>query len=188
MKYFKILLILSISLNLKTVFASDDHDHKDEKKSHSSEEAGHNEKKENEDKHDDHAENEEHGDDHAESEENLQVGPEKGILEANKEKGFRLSAEAEKNFSVKKIKVSKAHGIEIPKSAQVTSGMEINLYRLRDGFYKRIDFTVVSSNSTTMTVSSKDLSINDEIALTGLGFLRISEISAFDGAPAGHSH
>ena len=77
---------------------------------------------------------------------------------------------------------------EIPKAAIVTSGIEVNLYRYRDGYYKRIDFTVVSSHQGTLVVASKDLSSADEIAISGLGFLRISEIAAFDGAPAGHSH
>jgi len=192
MKIFNVLVICALAFNSNFVFAGDDHDHKKGDKPHASDQKGHNDKTKKEDDHDDHEEGEKHadedGDNHGEEEGNPQVGADKGILEANKEKGFKLSPEAEKNFSINKMKVAKAHNIEIPKSAQVTSGLEINLYRVRDGYYRRIDFTVVSSNSTTMIVNSKELSPNDEIALTGLGFLRISEVSAFDGAPAGHSH
>jgi len=197
MKYLKYLIALTLSFFLNVSFASDDHDHdkKDEKKStaKSSQEDDHSKEGEHKDEkeeahgdeHGEHKEGEEHGE---ESEENAQVGKDKGILEANKEKGFKLSPEAEKNFSVIKVKVVSAISIEIPKSAVVTSAMEVNLYRLRDGFYKRIDFKIKSTNSTSMTISSDELTANDEIATTGLGFLRISELAAFDGAPAGHSH
>ena len=77
---------------------------------------------------------------------------------------------------------------EIPKEAVVTAGLEVNLYRYRDGFYKRIDFEELKRLGNKIQIRSKDLKSGDEIALTGLGFLRIAEIAAFGGAPEGHSH
>lgn len=186
MRKLLISLVLTFSFSSFPALASEDHDHKDEAKPSSVEHQDHKDGDKHDEKeeegHGDHADGEEH------EEENPQVGPDKGIVEANKEKGFKLSAEAERNFGIQKIKVLKIQSLEIPKNAIVTAGMEVNLYRYRDGYYKRIDFKTIASNQSSATVTSKDLVLNDEVAVSGLGFLRISEISAFDGAPAGHSH
>lgn len=136
-------------------------------------------------KHDEHGHDDKHDSD---QEKNPQVGPNKGILMASEEDGIKLSPEAEKNFEIKKIKVLTANAIEIPKNAIVTAGLEVNLYRYRSGFYKRIDFREIKRLGNTVQVQSKDLKSGDEIAITGLGFLRIAELSAFSGAPEGHSH
>jgi hypothetical protein len=127
-------------------------------------------------------------DEHGHGDENAQIGADKGILEADKDKGFKLSPEAEANFKVEKIKVQSSDGVEIPKKALVTSTIEVNVYRYRDGFYKRIDFDTISKNTTNLKIKSKDIKQGDEIATTGLGFLRVTEIAAFDGAPEGHAH
>jgi hypothetical protein len=127
-------------------------------------------------------------DEHEHEEVNPQVGSEKGILEASEEQGIKLSPEAEKNFEVKRMRLSSNGAFEIPRSAIVTAGTEVNLFRFRNGFYKRIDFIFLSKKSDKAVVSSKDLKVGDEIALTGQGFLRIAEIAAFGGAPEGHSH
>lgn len=127
-------------------------------------------------------------DEHGHGDENAQIGADKGILQADKDKGFKLSPEAEANFKVEKIKVQSSDGIEIPRKALVTSTIEINVYRYRDGFYKRIDFDTISKNTTSLKIKSKDIKQGDEIATTGLGFLRVTEIAAFDGAPEGHAH
>lgn len=189
----------------KTLKKAHDHEDKHEEKEanhdehgdHDSESKHEDHDKEENSQHNDHAEDEVNGehkehDEHAEEgehgEENVQVGPNKGIVEANKENGFKLSAEAEKNFSIQRVKVLTTSSVQIPRNAIVTSGIETNLFRVRNGFYKRIDFVKISSVDNAITIRSDDLKINDEIAISGLGFLRISEIAAFDGAPSGHSH
>lgn len=160
----------------------DDHgeagDHDDHNKGQKTEQADHK----------DHEEHDEHGEEGEQGEENVQVGPNKGIVEASKENGFKLSAEAEKNFSIQRVKVLNLKAIQVPREAVVSSGIEVNLFRIRAGYYKRIDFVKVSVVDNKLTIRSNDLMIGDEIAVSGLGFLRISEIAAFDGAPSGHSH
>ncbi len=179
-KYFLIVCLLSL---IGFVQASDDHDHSSEKKE-KSESAEHKDHDEHEGEEGGHG----HGDEHEGEEENPQVGPNKGILEASEDKGIKLSPEAEKNFRIQKIKVINAATVEIPKSAVVTAGVEVNLYRYRTGLYKRIDFEQLSKSGNKITIRSKDLKNGDEIAITGLGFIRIAEIAAFGGAPEGHSH
>ncbi|MFN3695853.1 MAG: hypothetical protein ACK4VO_00320 [Pseudobdellovibrio sp.] len=208
-KFFTILLYFSF-VSLSFSYASDDHDHKKEeakkaqpesKKNqdehgHKDEESHDHAKEDShehgkEDEHsgeEEHAHSEEEGDEHGHGEENSQVGPDKGILEASEDDGIKLSPEAEKNFDIEKFEVTNANGISIEKSTLVTSGIETNLYRYRNGFYKRIDFKVLSKNGNKLTVASKDLSKGDSIVTKGSGFILIAEIAAFGGAPEGHSH
>ncbi len=197
--YYLAIGLLTVFVFVGTAQASDEHDHASEKKpkaeSPKHKEHGTHEDKKGEDheaehKHSDkEAEDHGHGDEHANSEEeNPQVGPNKGILAASEEEGIKLSPEAEKNFEIQKFKITAASSFEIPKDAIVTAGLEVNLYRYRAGFYKRIDFDQLSRSGNKISIRSKDLKSGDEIAITGLGFLRIAEIAAFGGAPEGHSH
>ena len=78
--------------------------------------------------------------------------------------------------------------MQIPKSAIVTSGAEVNVYRFRDGYYKRIDFARVGQSGNTIMIQSSELNSSDELVISGTSFLRTAELTAFDGAPTGHSH
>lgn len=163
--------------------ASEKNDHA-HSKAEPAEQAEHEDHKEHEEQAE-HKENKEH-DEHDE-EERSQVGPDKGILEASEDKGIKLSPEAEKNFEIEKIAFH-AGQITLNLTAFVTAGVEINVFRFRDGFYKRIDFIKLSQTNNQITIASKDLVKGDYIVTRGLGFLRIAEIAAFGGAPEGHSH
>lgn len=204
MKYLLVVIYTFFSL-IPFSYAEEGHDHKHEEKKvdaqsdeekKSDEEHGH-EHIENEDdtqtkheEHDGHDDHEGHSDEPGgeHSEENSQVGADKGILEASEEKGIKLSPEAEKNFGIEKVAVNNSQPITISKKTIVTSGVEVNIYRYRDGFYKRIDFAQIGKNDSTFTISSKDLAKGDYIVTKGLGFILVAEIAAFGGAPEGHSH
>ncbi len=115
------------------------------------------------------------------------VGAEKGVLEASADKGIRLGEKAEKKFGIKTLAFVSG-SITLPKSAVFFGLQEKNLYRLRDGFYKRIDFSTLSKSNSQFTITSPDLKSGDQIVTEGLGFLRIAEIAAFGGVAHGHSH
>lgn len=151
-------IILVCSLSFSKVIASEDHGHDDEKHEQDEEEA------------------------------NSNMGPDKGIVEYDEANGFKLSAEAIKNFELKTLRLVKAGPWSVPSSAALYSAEEINLFRVRDGFYKRIDFTTDKKTPTELIVRSKELKENDEIVIHGVGFLRTAEIVATGGAPEGHSH
>ncbi len=172
-----LILVLSLIFSLTHTFAAEEHhDHEEKEEAH-----------EHHDEHNDHDEHEEdHHDEH--EEENSQVGPDKGITEASDENGIKLSPEAEKNFEIAKVAVGKDGKISISTAAIVTAGVEVNVFRYRDGFYKRIDFNKLTQTNSQITLSSKDLAAGDFVVTQGLGFLRIAEIAAFGGAPEGHSH
>jgi hypothetical protein len=123
-----------------------------------------------------------------EAEEGGKVGPGKGIIEANERLGFKLSPEALKNFDLKNILLKGDGPWKLPASAIVKAGEEVNLFRLRDGFFKRIDFQNLSKSGQTVIVDSDDMRDGDVIVVSGLGFLRIAELAAFGGVSEGHSH
>lgn len=123
-----------------------------------------------------------------ENEESSNVGPEKGITEANKEKGFKLSKDASKNFELKSIQLVGPGPWTLPLSARMLSQEEENLYRVRAGFIKRIEFHILSKDPEgKMLVNSEELSAGDEIITAGVGFVRIAELAAFGAPPEGHS-
>jgi hypothetical protein len=101
---------------------------------------------------------------------------------------FQLSPEAVKNFELKTWKLQGRGPWPVSNRAIVHSGEETNLYRLRDGFFKRVDFQIVKKSDDRLFVASKDLREGDEIVVSGLGFLRIVELAAFGGVSESHSH
>ena len=166
----KIILIATIVLSVLMPFfvSAQEHEHKDGEKHAESESAKPEEKTEK-------------------KEESSQVGPNKGITEADEKVGVKLSPQAEKNFEIKRIKVSANGTVTVPKEAIVTTVAESNLFRFRNGFYKRIDFQEVSRSQNNVTVKSNELNSTDEVVVQGLGFLHTAEFSAFSGE-TGHGH
>ncbi len=155
-------------------------DHKEEKKS--------DHEKHEESEHSDHDDHDKKGEDGEHAEANPQVGPDKGILEASEENGIKLSSEAEKNFEIERAAVGQNGRITLSTKSIVTAGDEINVYRYRDSFYKRVDFVRLEQTGGQVSISSTELKVGDFVVTKGLGFLRIAEIAAFGGAPEGHSH
>lgn len=108
--------------------------------------------------------------------------------DGDEEKGFQLSAEAFKNFGIQLRKIETGAPLKLSRKSIFFGLEERNLYRYRDGFFKRVDFKTLSKTKTEFTVTSDDLIAGDEIAVEGLGFLRIAELAAFGGVAEGHSH
>lgn len=157
----KRIILFSFLLLSLSAYSSGKHDSHNEKEGHTE---AHEEKhgKEHAQEHDDH-------DDH------------------DKEKGFKLTDKAQKKFGLQYSSV-KNSSLEIPKEAIFRGLNEVNLYRLREGFYKRVDFKILEEKKDSVTISSSDLKAGDQIVTSGLGFLRIAEIAASGGISDSHSH
>lgn len=181
----KLIYLLSFLLLAPTLMVSHLHANEKEHEQHAHENhTDEHESAEHAD-HDEHSEAEDH---HEHGEENNIVGPGKGIESASEKDGIRISAQAEKNFEIKRTKIQNLSQIEILKKWIVTAGTEVNLYRYRDGHYKRIDFITLKKSQDKQWIKSAELKAGDEIVTNGMGLLRIAEIAAFGGAPEGHSH
>jgi hypothetical protein len=123
---------------------------------------------------------------HEEAEESSAVGPDKGII-AKSEEGMKISPEAFLNFGVKTIPFS-----EFKNSIPMTALIEIKdgkyLYRMRDGWIKRVPIKILQKNKDMIVVEASPLQTKDEVITQGVGFLRAAELVAEQGDSQGHSH
>jgi hypothetical protein len=125
-------------------------------------------------------------DDEAESA--AKIGKDYGIESFDPLTGFSLSSEARKNFDVDPRAIEGNGPWAMPSGAIVTSGLEENLYRLRDGKFKRIDFELLQKvGSDQVSIKSKFLKAGDSICTKNLGFLRIVEIAASGDGSSEHA-
>ncbi|MFG1503962.1 hypothetical protein [Halobacteriovorax sp. ZH5_bin.2] len=134
------------------------------------EEHGHDEHKHEE--HDDHD-----GHDHHHGHGAEKTGEGMAITKVDKEHGFQLSKEAQKRLAIKTTLYKKSLK-GIPDSAYVVVGKERALYRKRAGFFKLID----EHELTGAFVKG------DEIVVSGIGLLRVSDIFSTDESEYGHAH
>lgn len=103
------------------------------------------------------------------------------------ENGFKLNEAAMKTFEIKTVKIVSLQ-IKVSKNAIYKGLNEVNIYRFRDGLFKRIDFKTLSQDKNDYLVSSPDLKVGDGIVVNGIGFLRMAEIAASGGLSDSHSH
>jgi len=126
---------------------------------------------------------------HAESEKheeaNNGVGPDKGIIEKNENDGFKFSQEAIKTIGYKTINYQ-TEIFEIPTKALVQVKDDKSIYRLRNGWFKRVDIQIIKKNADSILLKASDLKSGDQIVVTEVGYLRIAEVFSEEGAE--HSH
>ena len=112
----------------------------------------------------------------------------KGVLAASEEEGLRLASEPLATFGIKTLALEGAGPWRVPASARLFSLEEVNLYRQRDGFFRRIDFIEVQREGESLLIRSGALRAGDAVATEGIGYLRLIELNALGGEPAGHAH
>ena len=140
--------------------------------------------------HDDHRKEEKYEEKHEEKhEENHDDNDHEEHAEHKEEvlDGFRLNVASTKTFEITFLKYS-SQKITVPESAIYKGLNEVNVYRFREGLYKRIDFKTISKTKSDYIISSVDLSAGDQVVVSGVGFLRIAEIAASGGLSDSHSH
>ena len=116
------------------------------------------------------------------------IGPERGVLAATAENGFRLAPEPIATFGIKVTQLAGAGPWRLPRATQVFSLEEVNIFRFRDGFFKRIDFNLTRREGDWIVIGSDALRAGDSVATDGVRFLRMIELNTLGGEAAGHSH
>lgn len=148
------------------------------------------ESKAKENDHDDHEHKEKTTDKHEEEveheEANTSVGNGKGIIEVSAD-GFKLSPEAIKTISYKSIKIESDQFFIHKKYIMYSKG-DKKLYRLRNGFIKSVDFSILNSIGETFKAQSKEFKKGDELIISSIGHIRVAELVALGGNAVGHSH
>ncbi|MBI4396791.1 MAG: hypothetical protein HY548_06835 [Elusimicrobia bacterium] len=129
-----------------------------------------------------------HEDEHGEEETGVaNVGPDSAVLEADPDRGFRLSEKARRTLDVE---FKPASGL-LPKSSVVHFKDETGVYRVRDGWFKLIEGEAEPHGHQVRFVPEHkgDLRKSDRIAVKGVPLLRVTELDVFSaggGDPHGH--
>lgn len=114
------------------------------------------------------------------------IGPDKGITE-RKDESFKLSPEAIKTLEVE-VKPYGGGTLIIDRKAIVFTKNDTSIFRMRDGWFERIDVKIVQKMGGRYLVTSEQLKNGDQYAVSGVNFLRIAELSTEEGAEQGHAH
>lgn len=97
------------------------------------------------------------------------------VVAFSKEDGFKLSNNAIINLGVS-FKSLKGNGPwMVPKSAIVRIKHSTGVYRKWDGWITMVLVKIIKQTKETVTIKSIDLQDQDEVALTGVTFLRMTE-------------
>lgn len=140
------------------------------------------------------AHEDDHDDHHADESES--TGQKKGITEYDTEKGFKLSDKALKTFDLKLVQLPAGPRWKIPATSVVASGDDLGVFRLREGFFKRVSFQKMNQPSQNpasqrereVVLESRELRAGDSVVISNTGFLRVVELAASGGVATGHSH
>jgi hypothetical protein len=169
------ILFCAFSASFAEEKTGDKHEKHDESEKHEDHE-GH-------EKGDEHKDEKEHG---HEEEENTAVGPDKGILEKS-EHGFKLSPQAIKSFDLKTQNYLNPTA-EFPRATLVEVKEEKFVYRLRDGWIKKVPVKVLGKHKLVVNLELSQFHAGDQIIVGGTGFVRVSELVVEEGVSEGHSH
>lgn len=104
----------------------------------------------------------------------IEVGPHKGVTEVEKDRSFKLAPEAVKRLEIK-LTLFGGHSVTLPAGALVRTLNDHRIFRLREGWYKSVDFKVLKRAADSVVVTSKDLLPGDSVVSGGVGFLRTIE-------------
>lgn len=165
----KTVLFFSLLLSSLGLLGGEGHGHKENHKEDYKQDRKEDHKTAHKDEHDD------HGDEHGEHNEEASAD------------GFKLNEKSTKKFGIQTLEV-KDTTLEVPREAIFKGLSEVNVYRLREGLYKRVDFKTIENKKETLKISSAELKTGDRVVVGGVGFLRIAEIAASGGISDSHSH
>lgn len=115
------------------------------------------------------------------------VGEDKGVTEASRENGFKLTPESVRHLGLKAIEPKKdGKSVLLPRSALVSVKREQFVYTLNNGFYKSIEVVVAKTSPTQITVTPEHDPILGQVVTEGVHFLRNIEVDIFSGSEADH--
>jgi hypothetical protein len=109
------------------------------------------------------------------SEANVELKAGGAVTAFVKEDGFKLSSKALVNLGINFTSLVGANKWELPKSALVRIKKSIGVYRRYDGWITMVLVSIVEKKKSTVVVKSVDLESGDEVAISGVKFLRMTD-------------
>lgn len=114
------------------------------------------------------------------------VGPGKAVLEVSKDNAFRLSDAAVKRMGVRFVKFPGGAVVTLPTSALIDYQAETGIYRLRDGWLKRVDVSTIKRTETQADVKAAALAAGDRVVVAGTALVRVAELDIAGGGESAH--
>lgn len=111
----------------------------------------------------------------SENEGSSRVGDAFAVRAFTKEDGFKLSAEAGATLGVEYAKLVGKGPWHVPKGALLTLKLSSGVYRRYQELNTLVLIKTIKVNADTLLISSEDLQDGDEIAVSGVSFLRMTE-------------
>ena len=105
----------------------------------------------------------------------VEIKPSGAVTAFNKEDGFKLSEKAMKNLGISFNSINGNGPWAIPKSSLVRIKHSVGVYRKWDGWITMVLVDIIGQTNNTVIVKSLDLEAKDEVAITGVSFLRMTE-------------
>lgn len=106
---------------------------------------------------------------------NVEIKKGGAIMAFSKDDGFKLSNKAMKNLDITFSRLKGNLSWEIPKSALIRIKHSVGVYRRWNGWITMVLVNVLSQTKDTVTIKSVDLENKDEIAISGVLFLRMTD-------------
>ncbi len=104
-----------------------------------------------------------------------QFGPNMAITDFNKEDGFKMSDKALNKLKIKFAKIQGVNSWTIPEEAIVKIKQSTGVYRRLDGWVTFVLVKVSQRSSGVVNITSADLENGDEVAITGVNYLRMTD-------------
>src|SRR5690606_15835850 len=111
----------------------------------------------------------------------------KAIMEVNHEGGIKLSKEATSLLEIKTMKARNGKVI-LPYEAVVFIKKEKGIYIKRDGFYYYVEIASISRFKNQVSFNYSNFKSKDEIVISGVELLRVSDVFSKDESEYGHGH
>lgn len=106
----------------------------------------------------------------------------------NEDGSFKLNSDAEKIMNIEFQKIHTSGPWSIPSEALVKIKFSTGLYRRYEGDITFILVNVLKSENGKVLVSSQDIEPEDEIAIKGAAFLRLTEADLNSGTVDSCAH
>lgn len=104
-----------------------------------------------------------------------QFGLNMAITDFTKEDGFKMSEKALDKLKVKFAKIEGEKSWALPEEALVRIKQSTGVYRRLDGWITLVLVKVSERKSGVMKITSADLENGDEVAITGVSYLRMAD-------------
>lgn len=102
-------------------------------------------------------------------------GPDKAVQAFDKEEGFKLSLKAIKTLGINFKAIEGSGPWRVSKGAIVHLKQSSGIYRRYDGWISMVLVKIVGKDNDSVLIQSADLESSDEVAITGVQFLRMTD-------------